>query len=324
MMGRKEPRGTGSERRDYPCTQDLPAAKCTMNPALSKLLLLLLLLKLASPACSFSIQRPFSSPRPRQQPRQRRRLHRRGVGPHRRRTGTHAKASLFQLNAQRNREQQLAEGVRIREATADDAGAARQVLLRHAMNPLFVSENNLLVATATTTTTTIRSPQAASAGDKGGGGNVEEKKNEEEERVIGFGHIRPLPQDEKDGDGGGEGEGTAESDENQRSASVSFWELASLFVDTDHRRKGVGTAIIQELLRRHDEQHGVALGKTETAVLLLTLAPTAPLYEPHGFRVVDSSTSEFQKLPKSVRLEHAAGKAVSWVLGNELVCMVRR
>jgi GNAT superfamily N-acetyltransferase len=292
----------GSARRDSPRNQVLPAVNCTMIPAFSKLLLLLLL-QLVSPACSFSIQRgpSFSSP-----------LHRRGVGPPRRRTDTAAKASLVQLNGQRNREQQLAEGVRIREATADEAGAARQVLLRHAMNPLFVSENNLLVATAAATTTTIRSPRATSAGDK-----------EEEERVIGFGQIRPLPQEEKNGGGGGK-EGAA-SFEDSRPASVSFWELASLFVDPEHRRKGVGTAIIQELLRRYDEHHGVALGTTEaTAVLLLTLAPTAPLYEPHGFRVVDTASSEFQKLPESVRLEHAAGKAVSWLLGNELVCMVRR
>lgn len=182
------------------------------------------------------------------------------------------------------------------------------MLLKHAMNPLFVSGRYLLVATMRPT----KSDSTTTGGD--GAGKGEEDKGEEEKeegRVVGFGQIRPLPQEEKD-DG---------------SASASFWELASLFVDPDHRRKGVGTAIIQELLRRHDEaqqQQQQGDSHPEAIVLLLTLAPTAPLYEPHGFQVVDPASSEFRNLPKSVRLEHAAGKAVSWVLGNELVCMVRR
>jgi GNAT superfamily N-acetyltransferase len=275
----------------------------------SKIMTMMILVTLAS---SFSIQ-SFSSRRPRQK-----QLQHRGRPPYGgpcRRTATRGGVRLHGQPSS----QQVGSNVRIREATADEAAAARQVLLGHAMNPLFVSDRNLLVATRR-----IRPTPSTTTASRDGAGGGEAEKEEEEERVIGFGQIRPLPRDEK---GGGGVDPTSSSSDNP-TVSATFWELASLFVDPEHRRKGVGTAIIQELLRRHDEQHPQAQGDAGTGpamvVLLLTLAPTAPLYEPHGFRIVDAASSEFRNLPKSVRLEHAAGKAMSWILGNELVCMVRR
>jgi GNAT superfamily N-acetyltransferase len=282
------------------------------HPCSSKLLTLMILVPLAS---SFYIQSLSSQI---QKQRQHRRRRPTDGGPGR---FTAARGVLLRLYDPRTRQQ--VENVRIRGATADEAGAARQVLLGHAMNPLFVSERNLLVATRRIRPT----PSATTASRDGDGdsyGKVDKEDEEEEERVIGFGQIRPLPQDEKDG-GGGDPMSSSSSD---NPSSASFWELASLFVDPEHRRMGVGTAIIQELLRRHDEheqqQEKDGGNVLAAVVLLLTLAPTAPLYEPHGFRIVDAASSEFRNLPQSVRLEHAAGKALSWILGNELVCMVRR
>jgi GNAT superfamily N-acetyltransferase len=291
-----------------------------MSPCASVLLLLLIPVSFST---SFSIQ-PFSSPTPHPKKRQQEpRPHHDDddVPAGRRRTATTG-GGLLRLHDQRNRQQAGAE-VLIRGATADEAAAARQVLLGHAMNPLFVSERNLVVATGRN-----RPTPSTTTASRDGDGDVEKK--EEEERVIGFGQIRPVPQDEKNG--GGVEDPTSSSSSDNPTGSASLWELASLFVDPEHRRMGVGTAIIQELLRRHDEQQQHPQEQEEweegtvpeAMVLLLTLAPTAPLYEPHGFRIVDAMSPEFRNLPKSVRLEHAAGKALSWILGNELVCMVRR
>ena len=50
---------------------------------------------------------------------------------------------------------------------------------------------------------------------------------------------------------------------------------------------------------------------------MLTLAPTVPFYEALGFRLL-SSTDD---VPDEMKLEVAAGTALSFVLGNKLVCM---
>jgi len=166
---------------------------------------------------------------------------------------------------------------------------ARQILLRNAMNPLSLSSQTLLVATTTNKN------------------NYTDTANNTNE-LIGFGQIRPI----------------AGSD-------ASVFELASLYVMPDYRRKGIGKGLVQALLARHDTTDD----PQQTSILcLLTLRPTASFYEPFGFVIVnddntgpkslDDRSTSLSQLPFSIQLEHAAGKALSFILGNDLVCMVRQ
>ena len=90
-----------------------------------------------------------------------------------------------------------------------------------------------------------------------------------------------------------------------------LFELASLYVQEDERGRGVGTELVRRLLTAHE-----AAGRSLGALFLLTLEPTTPFYEALGFRVADAN-----EVPKEMALEVAAGTALSFVLGNKLVCM---
>ena len=94
-------------------------------------------------------------------------------------------------------------------------------------------------------------------------------------------------------------------------ADGALWELASLYVLEDWRGRGVGSELARRLLAGHE-----AAGRALSALYLLTLEPTTPFYETFGFR---SARSE--EVPKEMALEVAAGTALSFVLGNKLVCM---
>ena len=111
---------------------------------------------------------------------------------------------------------------------------------------------------------------------------------DDSEELIGFGQIRPLDEE--------------------------YSELASLYVTPDRRHLGIGSNIVQALVDRHhtDDQH--------SRVCLLTLKPTVPFYEPFGFRVANEA--ERKRLPKAIQLEFQAGNVLSFVLGNDLVCMI--
>ena len=105
--------------------------------------------------------------------------------------------------------------------------------------------------------------------------------------TLGFGQIRELG-------GGGE-----------------LWELASLYVQEEHRRNGVGSELVRRLMGSH-----LAAGRRLDALFLLTLEPTTRFYDPLGFRLALAD-----EVPKGMALEVAAGTALSFVLGNKLVCM---
>lgn len=119
------------------------------------------------------------------------------------------------------------------------------------------------------------------------------------EEMAGFGQIRPV-------------------DENHS-------ELASLYVLPEYRRRGIATRLIAALLERHDNQNNEAAATTPTttttptAVCLLTLRPTVPLYEAHGFGVVLHK----RDLPAAMQWEYVAGSLLSAALGNDLVGMQR-
>lgn len=106
--------------------------------------------------------------------------------------------------------------------------------------------------------------------------------------MVGFGQIRPL-------DG-------------------VYSELASLYVDPEHRQQGIGSALVEKLLQRHDADL-----MAPPRVCLLTLQPTTTFYERHGFMVHTC----IDDLPASLQFEFTAGSLVSTFLGNDICCMVR-
>ena len=164
--------------------------------------------------------------------------------------------------------------LQFRSATADDISLARKILLKEKMNPFGVSQDTLLVALADESDVD--------------GNNNEASSSLSSPAVLGFGQIRPL------------------NDE--------YSELASLYVVPESRKKGIGGALVQNLLDRH-----VAM-KQQQRICLLTLKPTTSFYEPYGFRV--ATESERKQLPSSIQLEYQAGLALSFLLGNDLVCMI--
>ena len=106
--------------------------------------------------------------------------------------------------------------------------------------------------------------------------------------MIGFGQIRPL--------------------------DSIYSELASLYVYPEHRNRGIGSALVEKLLQRHD-----ADPFHSKRVCLLTLKPTVRFYEKHGF-VEQISIDD---LPSALQFEFRAGSLVSSILGNDICCMVR-
>jgi ribosomal protein S18 acetylase RimI-like enzyme len=112
--------------------------------------------------------------------------------------------------------------------------------------------------------------------------------NDNDKIMVGFGQVRPL--------------------------DAAYSELASLYVDPDHRHQGIGSALVEKILERHD-----ADVYSPSKVCLLTLLPTTKFYEPHGF-VVQTILDD---LPATLQFEFKAGSLVSSFLGNDICCMVR-
>ncbi|KAL7580013.1 hypothetical protein ACA910_005002 [Epithemia clementina (nom. ined.)] len=136
---------------------------------------------------------------------------------------------------------------------------------------------------------------------KRGEEHVEPGNGNEDNFFLGFGQIRPL--------------------------TDHFSELASLYVLPQFRRQGIGMAIIQELLARHDgkyqSSHGDAVAIENTTpprVCLLTIRPTMPLYEKCGFTEVE----DISTMPAVLQFEYQAGSVISKILSNKIVCMERK
>ena len=104
---------------------------------------------------------------------------------------------------------------------------------------------------------------------------------------VGFGQIRPL-------------DGTA-------------WELASIFVEEQWRRQGVGSELVRRLLAEHS-----AAGRSQGDVYLLCLEGSVGWYSTFGFETLPPTEA-----PKSMAFEVAAGGVLTKLLGERLVCMRR-
>jgi ribosomal protein S18 acetylase RimI-like enzyme len=162
---------------------------------------------------------------------------------------------------------------------------ARQTLIKEFMNPLSLQPNCMVIA--------------YNNGDNDNAIN----RSDNGDAILGFGQIRPL---------------------NDR-----FSELASLYVFKQYRQQGIGSQIVQELLNRHNNNNNNKSIKDKEPALelilkvcLLTLRPTMKFYQKYNFREVSRQEMEALKLPFSMKLEAAAGSAISAFLGNDLVCMV--
>jgi len=114
---------------------------------------------------------------------------------------------------------------------------------------------------------------------------------DETDEMLGFGQIRPLKINDLN----------------------KLYELASLFVFRPKRSSGVGSALVNELLKRFDEDR-----QNNGNICLLTLKATIPFYLAFGFTVVIR-----EDIPSPLMLEYTAGNIISNLLGNELCCMIR-
>jgi N-acetylglutamate synthase-like GNAT family acetyltransferase len=161
----------------------------------------------------------------------------------------------------------IIHGWEIRPATSSDVRFAQATLLRQAMNPFSIQQENMLVVS----------------------------KNGDDNNMIGFGQIRPLDD--------------------------THAELASLFVQEDYRHQGIGGKLVEELLQRHrkKQEHSSI---PQQKVCLLTLLPTVPFYEAHGFRL--ATKTEREAMPQALKFEFLAGSIVSAMLQNEIVCMIEK
>ncbi|CAM9093724.1 unnamed protein product [Laminaria digitata] len=110
---------------------------------------------------------------------------------------------------------------------------------------------------------------------------------EEEGLLVGFGQVRAI--------GGSE------------------FELASLHVNESHRRRGIGSSLVRQLVDEFVETHGP--GQLEK-LYLLTLKDAAIFYEKLGFNVVSP-----EEAPAVLKAERAVGSFIQSFFGNSLVCM---
>ena len=97
-----------------------------------------------------------------------------------------------------------------------------------------------------------------------------------------------------------------EKDKNQ------LWELASVYVLPEWRRRGIGGELIRRIMQRH-----VLLGRNVQDVYLLTLDSTKDWYASFGFGLTDDP-------PASMAFEVAAGGVITKVIGEELIAMRMR
>eukprot|EP00401_Gymnodinium_catenatum_P030212 CAMPEP_0117460352 /NCGR_PEP_ID=MMETSP0784-20121206/1960_1 /TAXON_ID=39447 /ORGANISM="" /LENGTH=244 /DNA_ID=CAMNT_0005254015 /DNA_START=1 /DNA_END=735 /DNA_ORIENTATION=- len=112
---------------------------------------------------------------------------------------------------------------------------------------------------------------------------------------LGFAQLRPL---------GGSGDATPLL-------------LASLFVEPEARRRGVGTRIVEGLLQRQERRDG----GTPRPIFALTIAPKEAFFSQLGFfRLGDGAT----ELPAALAVEAAIGRVVARaVTGSDLIVLYR-
>jgi len=178
-----------------------------------------------------------------------------------------------------------APALAFRPGTDADAWTVRASVLREGMNPLGLDPARFIVA------------EDAATRD-----------------VLGFGQLKPWE--------------TLSDREDAAGAVVRLlglapnWdgdlvELASVVVAPSARRRGVGAALLRELV---DEACRRASAKgTALTLCLLTLRRTTPFYRRAGFEVVEDE----EAIPRPLRPEKAAGSVVAKLVADD-ECVVMR
>jgi len=169
-----------------------------------------------------------------------------------------------------------------RPGTDADAWTVRASVLREGMNPLGLDPARFIVA------------EDAATRD-----------------VLGFGQLKPW-----------ETLSDREGAVVRRLGLAPNWdgdlvELASVVVTPSARRRGVGAALLRELV---DEACRRASAKgTALTLCLLTLRRTTPFYRRAGFEVVEDE----EAIPRPLRPEKAAGSVVAKLVADD-ECVVMR
>ncbi|CAJ1959688.1 unnamed protein product [Cylindrotheca closterium] len=88
-----------------------------------------------------------------------------------------------------------------------------------------------------------------------------------------------------------------------------LWELSSVYVIPEYRKRGIGSELVQGVLQRN--KYSLRPGKE---VYALTLAKTVLWYQRLGFDIEPVP-------PSSMALEIAAGSVITGLIGEELVCI---
>ena len=88
-----------------------------------------------------------------------------------------------------------------------------------------------------------------------------------------------------------------------------LWELSSVYVVPKHRRQGVGSELVRQVL-----QHQCSGNKPGRDVYALTLSKNVEWYKQFGFVTVE-------KVPEAMSFEVVAGNAITTLIGEELVCI---
>lgn len=88
-----------------------------------------------------------------------------------------------------------------------------------------------------------------------------------------------------------------------------LWELSSVYVIPEYRRRGVGSELVRQVLTRQYAQN-----KQGKDVYALTLAKNVEWYKQFGFKIEE-------QVPDFMKLEMTAGKVITKLIGEELVCI---
>jgi ribosomal protein S18 acetylase RimI-like enzyme len=89
----------------------------------------------------------------------------------------------------------------------------------------------------------------------------------------------------------------------------TLWELSSVYVIPEYRRRGVGSELVRQVLTRQYAQN-----KQGKDVYALTLAKNVKWYTQFGFKIEE-------QVPDQMMFEMNAGKVITKLIGEELVCI---
>mmetsp|Transcript_31767 Transcript_31767/g.56852 ORF Transcript_31767/g.56852 Transcript_31767/m.56852 type:complete len:278 (-) Transcript_31767:337-1170(-) len=205
--------------------------------------------------------------------------HARGAVLHLSRTGGRSSHRLFAGadGSQRGStgDGELPERIQLRDGREDDLRQVASAVFSEKMNPLGLHMERFVVAEETATG-----------------------------EVVGFGQLKEWPCLADRKDLAGQVVRTAGLTPNWEGELV---EVGTLIVSKQWRGRGIGSAVVKDLLRRAEGRN----------ICLITLASSVPFYERLGFKVIPS-----EEVPRPLRAEVFWGTIVARLAVNDrVVCM---